>query len=126
MYVCATKLNRHIPSRLVFAHSFVVDAVPFSFVFALGLFCRVGTSRRGCMWLTWTMSAGEAIWDKPHVVAAREAHARALEERYSGLPQPLLLKVRAHAQAQARAREGPSELSRSKRSELENTPLNSE
>lgn len=37
--------------------------------------------------------AGEAIWDKPHVVAAREAHARALEERYSGLPQPLLLKV---------------------------------
>ena len=39
------------------------------------------------------VSAGEAIWDKPHVVAAREAHARALEERYSGLPQPLLLKV---------------------------------
>ena len=36
---------------------------------------------------------GEAIWDKPAVVADREEHARALEKRYSGLPQPLLLQV---------------------------------
>ncbi|CAN0293916.1 unnamed protein product, partial [Ectocarpus fasciculatus] len=42
---------------------------------------------------------GEAIWDKPHVVAAREAHAKALEEKYSGLPQPLLLKVMGYLKA---------------------------
>lgn len=38
---------------------------------------------------------GEAIWDKPEVVSEMEAHARALELRYSGLPQPLMLKILA-------------------------------
>lgn len=45
--------------------------------------------------MTFQFLVGEAIWDKPEVVAGREAHARALERRYSGLPQPLLLEVSA-------------------------------
>lgn len=39
------------------------------------------------------LPTGEAIWDKPEVVSGMEAHAKALELRYSGLPQTLLLKV---------------------------------
>lgn len=58
----------------------VFGVLSFSFVFALVIF------------LCW--GAGEAIWDKPDVVAGREAHARALEKRYAGLPEPLLLHVR--------------------------------
>lgn len=43
--------------------------------------------------------AGEAIWDKPDVVAGREEHARALEKRYSGMPQPLLLHIMSFLRA---------------------------
>ncbi|CAM9419361.1 unnamed protein product, partial [Choristocarpus tenellus] len=41
----------------------------------------------------YNLDTGEAMWDTPAVVMERELHKRALERRYAGIPQPLLLRV---------------------------------
>lgn len=68
----------------------------------------VGGERRvvgfGLIWLPFLFCfifcfSGEAVWDKPDVIVGVEAHAKALEKRYAGLQQPLLLHMLSYLKA---------------------------